>query len=77
MSRAKKPTRQITHQEDPLLNLSEVGRRCGRTSTTIGRWIQDGLLPATKLPSGLVAVRESALDKFLGATPLGEEVSRR
>ncbi len=50
-----------THQEDPLLTMSEVARRIGKHPSTIRRWVDDGLLTAVRLPSGLPAVRESQI----------------
>jgi predicted DNA-binding transcriptional regulator AlpA len=54
-----------THKEDPLLNLSEAARRIGKAQPTIRRWITEGLLKAHRLPSGLFAVRESAVNDIL------------
>ena len=73
MARATKKRRFETADdtaEEKMLNLSEVGRRCGRTSTTIGRWIADGLLPCHRLPNGLRVIPESAVDAFIGGSNL-------
>lgn len=59
-----------THEEDPILSLSEVGRQLGKTPTTISNWIRDGLLQAVRMPSGLFGVRKSAVNKFLVGTTL-------
>lgn len=60
-----------SHEEDPLLTLSEVGRQLGKSPQTVGRWCQEKLLEFVRLPSGLIAIRQSVVDKFLGGTALG------
>lgn len=60
----------LTHQEDELLTPSEVGRRLGKTHTTIMRWIEDGLLEAIELPSGLRAVRASQVNAILNGSQI-------
>ncbi len=54
-----------THQEDPLLSLSEAGRQLGKSPNTIKRWILDGLLTFCRRPNGLMAVRQSQVDRLL------------
>lgn len=54
-----------THKDDPLLNLSEAARRIGKAQPTVRRWIAEGLMKAIRLPSGLFAVRESAVNDIL------------
>lgn len=70
-SRTKEPP---THQEDPLLSISEVGRQLGKSPQTIARWVLDGLLAAIRMPSGLMGVRKSEVNKFLGSSALGTQV---
>jgi excisionase family DNA binding protein len=60
--------------DDRFLNLSEVARACSKSHTTIRRWIQDGLLTAVRMPSGLYAVRRSEVNKFLGASALNVHI---
>lgn len=64
-----------THEEDPLMNLSEVARALGKTPPTIFRWVTDGLLVAVRQPSGLWAVRRSEVNRFLGGSALHKQVS--
>jgi predicted site-specific integrase-resolvase len=64
-----------THEEDPILNLTEVARQLGKHPTTIKQWCIDGLLIAIKLPSGLYGVRKSEVNKFLGGSALQQQVS--
>lgn len=74
---AKERTRQTdppTHEEDPLLNVSEVGRQLGKAPATILNWIRDGLLNAVRGPSGLWSVRKSEVNKFLGGSALDKRV---
>lgn len=63
-----------THKEDPLLTITEVAERLGKSHTTIRRWIDDGLLPAVRMPSGLFNVRQSEANRFLETTTLTARV---
>lgn len=65
-----------THQEDPILKLAEVARQLGRSPQTIARWCQDGLLKALPHPDGfgILGVRKSEVNKFLGASALATQV---
>lgn len=58
-----------SHDEDPLMTLSEVGQHVGKSPQTIARWIQDGLLEATRV-GPLFKIRRSVLARFLGGTAL-------
>jgi excisionase family DNA binding protein len=71
---AKRTQEPPTHEVDPLLNLSEVARQIGKSPQTIARWVQDGLLSAVRLPSGLMAVRKSQVNQFLGSSALERQV---
>jgi predicted site-specific integrase-resolvase len=73
-AKSEEPAQPLTHAEDPLLNLSEVARQVGKSPQTIGRWVQDGLLKAIRLPSGLMAVRKSEINAFLGDSALNTQV---
>lgn len=66
----------LTHTEDPLLSLSEVARRLGKSPQTIGRWCDDGLLQIQRMPNGLRSVRQSELRQFLGGSQLAASVNR-
>lgn len=68
--RVNGPDDPLTHEDDPILNLSEVGRMIGKSPQTIGRWCQDGLLRCLPLPNGLRGVRKSEINKFLGGSAL-------
>jgi len=63
--RAKKVARPKTHEEDPFLPLSEVGRQLGKHPETIRRWIMDGIMPFSRLPGGRFQVRQSTVDQYL------------
>lgn len=76
MSKAKQlEAEPKTHQEDPILTLSEVGRQLGKSDMTIRRWVHDGLLQSIRMPSGLPGVRKSEVNKFLGGSALQTEVN--
>lgn len=47
------------------LTISEAARALGKSPTTVARWITEGWLSYVKLPSGLVAVPRSEIDKAL------------
>ena len=63
-----------THEDDPILTISEVGRQLGKSAQTIARWCKDGLLSAIRQPSGLFGVRKSEVNKFLGGSALEKRV---
>ena len=63
-----------THEEDPILTLTEVARQLNKHPTTIKQWVIDGLLQAVQMPSGLYAVRKSEVNKFLGGSALQQQV---
>ena len=58
----------VPHRDDPLLSMSEAGRLVGRTHTTIGRWVNDGLIDTVRDGRGLRRIRKSELIKFTGVT---------
>ena len=79
MTMAKKPqandgSQPPTAEEDPFLSLSEVARRLGKHPETIRRWCIDGLLKAVRTPSGLLTVRRSVVNQFLGGSALEKRV---
>lgn len=44
-------------QEEELLTVREVARRCGRAEETVRRWIWSGKLPARKLGNQLFVAK--------------------
>ena len=78
MAKKKTTTRTqklVTHEDDPFLSVTEVARQLGKSPQTIGRWINDGLLNGVRRPNGIVAVRQSEVNQFLGGSALaGTEV---
>jgi hypothetical protein len=62
----------VTHEEDPLLTLAEAGRMVGKSPSAIKNWLRDGLLRATRDPTGLSRIRQSELERFYGATALAD-----
>lgn len=60
----------IGSDQDKLLTLGECAVIFGKTRQTIGNWVRDGLLRPVRMPSGLIAIRESEVRKFLGASAL-------
>jgi len=56
----------VPHSEDPILSLSAAGRLIGKTHTTIKRWVDAGLLNATKDARGFIRVRKSEIVRFAG-----------
>ncbi len=65
---AKKKDEPLTHEEDPILNVGEVGRQLGKHRSTIWRWAKDGLLEAIRMPGNHVGVRKSEVNKILKAS---------
>lgn len=63
-----------THEEDPLLSPSEVARAIGKHQNTIYNWIRDGLLKATRHPTGRIVVRRSEVNKLLANSALETQV---
>lgn len=63
-----------THEDDPILTVTDVARQLGKSHTTISRWVNDGLLVAIRQPSGLWGIRRSEVNKFLGGSALQKEV---
>jgi hypothetical protein len=64
-----------THEQDPILNLTEVARQLGKHPSTIKDWCVQGLLIPVKMPSGLYGVRKSEVNKFLGGSALQKQVN--
>lgn len=67
-------TRRAKSDDREMLTLADVGRQLGRSPQTIARWIDDGLLSAVRLPSGLRVVRRSEVNKFLRGSALDAQV---
>lgn len=65
---------EATHEDDPFLTLSEVARRIGKHRSTISRWVRDGLLEASRMPSGLPSVRQSDINRLLSNSALNTTV---
>ncbi len=76
MTESKKAngTRRSKSDDSEMLTLADVGRQLGRSPQTISRWINDGLLSAVRLPSGLRVVRRSEVNKFLRGSALDAQV---
>jgi predicted site-specific integrase-resolvase len=68
MSNKQKPT--VTHNEDPILTLSEAAKQIGRHRTTLARWINEGIVKAGKHPSGVPGIRQSQVDAILKNFPV-------
>ena len=64
----KKKTEPLTHEEDPILNVGEVGRQLGIHRSTVWRWAQTGLLVAIRMPNNHIGVRKSEVNKILKAS---------
>lgn len=60
----------VTHDEDPILTLTEAARQIGKHRTTIARWINDGIIKAGKHPSGVPGIRQSQVDQILSSFPI-------
>lgn len=57
-------------QSDEIITMAEAARALGKSPQTVGRWIQDGLLNAVRMPTGIFHLRKSELNKFLDGTAL-------
>lgn len=64
-----------THEDDPILNMSEVARQLGKHPSTIKVWIQTGLLDAIRMPSNLYGVRKSQVNRVLAGSALARQVT--
>ncbi len=64
----KKKSDPLTHEEDPFLSCSEVGRQINVHRTTIWRWATTGLLEAVRMPGNRICVRKSEVNKILKAS---------
>jgi excisionase family DNA binding protein len=62
-----------THDEDPFLNISTVGRALGKHRSTIRDWIDSGILKAERVGK-LDKVRKSTLIRLLEGSALGEDL---
>lgn len=60
-----------SHQNDPLLHLTTVGRCIGRHGATVRSWIDQGLLKAVRVGS-LWKVRKSEVAKLLSHSTFGD-----
>ena len=65
MTKTKRPPVPPTHEDDPILTLTEVAERLGKHRRTAGRWITEKMLPGVRMPSGIIGVRESHVNKLL------------
>jgi excisionase family DNA binding protein len=65
-----------THEKDPLLTLSAVGRALGRHHDSIKRMIDDGFLRATRVGK-LLKVRKSDVAKILNASTFDDQTIHR
>ncbi len=45
--------------DDPLLKVGQVADRLNISASAIRRWVTTGRMPAVRLPSGAIRVRES------------------
>jgi excisionase family DNA binding protein len=50
--------------EFPFLTTGDVAKECGVTKVTVLRWIEQGLLESTKLPSGHNRILAEELERF-------------
>lgn len=74
MAKATAVAEPLTHQEDPLLGVCEIGRQLGKHHSTISDWCYQGLLKAVRMPNRTWAVRKSEVNKFLAASALNKQV---
>jgi hypothetical protein len=61
----------LSSEEDPLLNLTEAGKRCNRSRQAISDWCDQGIIEYVRLPGfpvGRRAIRQSTIDRFIGGT---------
>lgn len=66
--------------EPGLLPAGEVAARLGVTRQTVHTYARKGLLPATRLPSGVYRFREQDIAEFIahgavGPSPDGDQVA--
>lgn len=58
-----------SHEEDPLMSMSDVARYVGKSPPTITRWVADGLLKAVRV-GPLHKIRRSDLARFMSGSAL-------
>ncbi|HHM13051.1 MAG TPA: helix-turn-helix domain-containing protein [Planctomycetaceae bacterium] len=73
-SQKRNSARRSKAEQNDLMTLTDVAKQLGRSPQTIARWINDGLLSAIRLPSGLRVVRRSEVNKFLKGSALDAQV---
>lgn len=56
-----------TSVEDPILTQAEAARQLGRSRNTIRQWLQARILRGVWRPGGLLGVRQSEVNKYLGS----------
>ena len=58
---------------DPIITFAEAGRQIGKPRETIRRWVNDGLIPFVKHPSGLPGIRQSDFDRIYSAAKVNQQ----
>ena len=75
----KRPTKPATHKDDPVLTPGAVGRIIGVSAQTVRRWIRDKMFrheDVVRKPSGLFAIRLSAVERVLSGMSITMDPSR-
>lgn len=61
-------------KDDPIVSQAEAARQLCKSTSTIQRWCDDGLLLTVRMPSGLRGIRQSVINSFLGGTEIHTRV---
>jgi excisionase family DNA binding protein len=64
-----------SHEEDPLIGVTEVARQIGKHHQTVINWAQDGLIEAVRMPGGRWGFRQSVVNKLLEGSCLDKQVA--
>lgn len=62
-----------THKADPFLNIATVAEALGRHPTTVGRWVVEGAIRATRFPNGTWKIRKSDLELLLAGSSIQDD----
>jgi predicted site-specific integrase-resolvase len=77
MAQRRRKDMSVAEPEKPeeMLTLREAGKYFGRCGTTIGRWINDGLIKCVRLPNGQRVVPKSQVESVFKASDYSENGS--
>lgn len=63
--KSRSPDDPPTHEEDPILSLTEAAEWAGVATSTMWKWVWSGALESVLLPNGMRKVRKSQVEAIL------------